>query len=78
VYSFPHGGKRSGSSWPLSPPFVRRDATNVAGAMHAPFALGDRRQLLRLLRGAGAAGVEVSDGSVEFDCPAHIVSATKA
>ena len=103
--------------------------TNVAGAMHAPFALGDRHELLRLLGGAGAAGVEVktqpgivsfasvdamisteracvwtlgglldeqqfaqlrqrargvlqpfirSDGSVQFDCPAHIVSATKA
>jgi SAM-dependent methyltransferase len=103
--------------------------TNVAGAMHAPFALGDRHELLRLFGGAGAAGVEVktqpgivsfasvdamisteracvwtlgglldeeqfaqlrqrargvlqpyirSDGSVQFDCPAHIVSATKA
>jgi SAM-dependent methyltransferase len=103
--------------------------TNVAGAMHAPFALGDRHELLRLLVGAGAAGVEVktqpgtvsfvsadamisteracvwtlgglldeqqfaqlrqrapgvlqpfirSDGGVQFDCPAHIVYATKA
>jgi SAM-dependent methyltransferase len=102
--------------------------SNVAGAMHAPFALGDRRELLRLLAGTGAAGVEVktqpgvvsfasadamisteracvwtlgglldeqqfallrqrardvlqpfvrSDGSVQFDCPAHIVTATR-
>ena len=103
--------------------------TNVAGAMRAPFALGDRHELLRLFVGAGAAGVEVktqpgtvsfasvdamisteracvwtlgglldeqqfaqlrqrargvlqpfvrSDGSVQFDCPAHIVTARKA
>jgi SAM-dependent methyltransferase len=103
--------------------------TNIAGAMHAPFALGDRDELLRLLVDAGAAGVEVktqpgivsfvsadamisteracvwtlgglldeqqfaqlrqrargvlqpfirSDGSVQFDCPAHIVTARKA
>ena len=102
--------------------------SKVAGAMHAPFALGDRRELLRLLAGTGAAGVEVrtqpgivsfasadamisteracvwtlgglldeqqfallrqrardvlrpfirSDGSIQFDCPAHIVTATK-
>jgi SAM-dependent methyltransferase len=101
---------------------------DVADAMHAPFALGDRQDLLHLLVGAGAAGVEVktqpgivsfvsadamisteracvwtlgglldeqqfaqlrqrapsvlqpfirSDGSVQFDCPAHIVTATK-
>ncbi|MPZ34699.1 MAG: methyltransferase domain-containing protein [Rhodospirillales bacterium] len=102
--------------------------STVAGAMHAPFALGDRRELLRLLAGTEAAGVEVStqpgivsfasadamisteracvwtlgglldeqqfallrqrardvlqpfirsDGSVQFDCPAHIVTATR-
>jgi SAM-dependent methyltransferase len=103
--------------------------SDVADAMHAPFALGDRQELLHLLVGAGAAGVEVktqpgtvsfvsadamisteracvwtlgglldeqqfaqlrqrapsvlqpfirSDGSVQFDCPAHIVTAIKA
>jgi SAM-dependent methyltransferase len=103
--------------------------TNVAGAMHGPFVLGDRHELMRLLAGAGAAGVEVKtqpgivsfvsadamisseracvwtlgglldeqqfaqlrqrapgvlqpfirrDGSVQFDCPAHIVFATKS
>src|SRR5262245_7350366 len=97
--------------------------SGIAGAMHAPFALGDRQELLRLLVGAGAADVEVKtqpgivsfasvdamisteracvwtlggllderqfaelrqrardvlqpfvrrDGSVQFDCPAHI------
>jgi SAM-dependent methyltransferase len=102
---------------------------NVAGSMHAPFALGDRQELSRLLLDRGAADVEVktqpgivsfvsvdamisteracvwtlgglldeqqfaqlrqrardvlqpfirSDGSVQFDCPAHIISATKA
>lgn len=102
--------------------------SNIAGAMHAPFALGDRHELLRLLGGAGAAGIEVktqsgvvsfasadamisteracvwtlggllderqfallrqrardvlqpfvrSDGSIQFDCPAHIVTATR-
>jgi SAM-dependent methyltransferase len=102
---------------------------DVAGAMYAPFSLGDRHELLRLLVTAGAADAEVqtqpgtasfvsadamisteracvwtlgglldedqfaqlrqraqgvlqpfvrSDGSVQFDCPAHIVSATKA
>ena len=42
--------------------------TNVAGAMHAPFALGDRQELLRLLGGAGAAGVQVKTqtGIVSF------------
>ena len=103
--------------------------SSVSSAMHAPFALGDRHDLLRLLVDAGAAGVDVrtqlgivsftsadamisteracvwtlgglldahqfaqlrrrargvlqpfirSDGSVQFDCPAHIASATKA
>lgn len=102
---------------------------DVAAAMRAPFALGDRNELLRLFVGAGAVGAEVrtepgtvrfasidaminteracvwtlgglldeqqfarlrqrardvlqpfvrSDGSVQFDCPAHIVTATKA
>jgi SAM-dependent methyltransferase len=102
---------------------------DVARAMHAPFALGDRHELLRLFVGAGAIGAEVKtqpgtvrfasvdaminteracvwtlgglldeqqfarlrerardalrafvcrDGSVQFDCPAHIVTATKA
>jgi len=97
----------------------------VAGAMHAPFTLGDRRELHRLLTGAGAADVEVktqpgivaftsvdamigtehacvwtlgglldeeqfallrqrardtlrpfvrNDGSIRFDCPAHIAT----
>ena len=97
--------------------------------MRAPFALGDRHELLRLLLGGGASGVEVktqsgivsfasvdamigteracvwtlgglldeqqfaqlrqraqdvlkpfirSDGSVQFDCPAHIVTAARA
>jgi SAM-dependent methyltransferase len=102
---------------------------DVAAAMQAPFALGDRHELVRLLVGAGAAGAEVKtqpghvsfssadamisteracvwtlgglldeqqfaqlrqrapgvlqpfirgDGSVQFDCPAHIVTAIKA
>ena len=102
---------------------------HVARAMHAPFALGDRHELLRFFVGAGAVGAEVqtqpgtvcfasadaminteracvwtlggllderqfarlrqrggdvlrpfvsSDGSVQFDCPAHIVTATRA
>jgi SAM-dependent methyltransferase len=102
---------------------------SIAGAMHAPFALGDRHELQRLLCGVGAAGVEVKsepgivsfasadamisteracvwtlggllneqqfaqlrqrapgvlqpfirrDGSVQFDCPAQVVFATKA
>src|SRR5262245_45530078 len=102
--------------------------SSVAGAMHAPFALGDRHELRRLLARDGVAGVEVTtrpgivsfasvdamisteracvwmlggllddeqfallrkrardilqpfvrgEGSVQFDCPAHIVSATK-
>ncbi len=101
---------------------------DVAGAMRAPFALGDRHELLRLLVGAGAADAEAktvpgsvsfasvdamigteracvwtlgglldeqqfaqlrqraagvlqpfvrSDGGVQFDCPAHIVTATR-
>lgn len=101
----------------------------VAHAMRAPFTLGDRDGLQRLLAGTAAASVEVttrpgivsftsidamigteracvwtlgglldeqqfgllrqrardvlqpfvrSDGSVQFDCPAHIASATKA
>jgi SAM-dependent methyltransferase len=100
----------------------------VASAMGAPFALGDRHELLRLFVGAGAAGAEIrtepgtvrfasidamvnteracvwtlgglldeqqfarlrqrardvlrpfvrGDGSVQFDCPAHIVTATR-
>jgi SAM-dependent methyltransferase len=103
--------------------------SDVADAMHVPFALGDQHRLLHLFVGAGAAGVEVktqagivsfvsadamisteracvwtlgglldeqqfaklrqrapgvlqpfirSDGSVQFDCPAHIVTAIKA
>lgn len=103
--------------------------SEVAGAMRAPFALGDRHELQRLLAGAGADGIEVktqpgnasfasvdamisteracvwtlggllderqfgllrgrtrdvlrpfirSDGSVQFDCPAHIATAQKA
>jgi SAM-dependent methyltransferase len=102
---------------------------DIAGAMHAPFALGDRRELQRLFADAGIADADVqtqpgtarfasidamisteracvwtlgglldgqqfarlreaaqgalqpfvrSDGSVQFDCPAHIVTATKA
>ena len=102
---------------------------DVADAMRAPFALGDRHELQRLLADAGAAGVEMTtqpgsvcfasidamisteracvwtlgglldeqqfgllrrrapdvlqpfvgrDGRVQFDCPAHIASATKA
>ena len=101
---------------------------DIAGAMHAPFSLGDRRELLRLFADAGATDAEVqtqpgavcfasidamisteeacvwtlggmlngqqfarlrqgaqgalqpfvrSDGSVRFNCPAHIVTATK-
>jgi SAM-dependent methyltransferase len=101
---------------------------DVAGAMRAPFALGDRHELLRLLVDAGAAGAGIktqpgtvsfasadamisteracvwtlggllddkqfaqlrqrapgvlqsfvrSDGRVQFDCPAHIVTATR-
>lgn len=100
----------------------------IAGAMHAPFTLGDRGRLVRLFADAGAADADVqtqtgtvcfasidaminteracvwtlggmlngqqfarlrqgaqgalqpfvrSDGSVQFDCPAHIVTATK-
>lgn len=101
---------------------------DIARAMHAPFALGDRHELLRLFTGGGAVDAEVrtqpgtvrfasidaminteracvwtlgglldeqqfarlrqrarivlqrfvcSDGSVQFDCPAHIVTATR-
>jgi SAM-dependent methyltransferase len=101
---------------------------DVAGAMQAPFTLGNRGELLRLFAGAGASGAEVrthpgtvffasieamisteracvwtlggmldeqqfarlrqraqgtlqrfvgSDGSVQFDCPAHIVTWAK-
>lgn len=102
-------------------------SADIAGAMRAPFTLGDRRELLRLFRDASAADAEVrtqtgtvrfesidamintehacvwtlggvldaqqfaqlregardalrafvrSDGRVQFDCPAHIVTAT--
>lgn len=101
---------------------------SVAGAMHGPFTLGDRQQLLRLFVEAGSADAEVrthpgtvrfdsidamintehacvwtlggvldaqqyaqlrqaaqdalrvlvgGDGRVQFDCPAHIVTARK-
>jgi SAM-dependent methyltransferase len=101
---------------------------DIAGAMHAPFTLGDRRELLRLFADAGVTDADArtqpgtvcfasidaminteracvwtlggmldgqqfarlrqgaqgalqpfvrSDGSVQFDCPAHIVTATK-
>jgi SAM-dependent methyltransferase len=42
---------------------------NVAGAMHAPFTLGDRQALLRLLMDAGASDAEVQthSGTVCFD-----------
>jgi ubiquinone/menaquinone biosynthesis C-methylase UbiE len=100
----------------------------IAGAMQAPFTLGDRRELLRLFKDAGATDAEVqtqpgtvrfesidamintehacvwtlggvldarqfaqlrrgaqdalrafvgTDGGVQFDCPAHIVTGTK-
>ena len=54
--------------------------TNVAGAMHAPFALGDRHELLRLLGGAGAAGVEVKTqpGIVSFASADAMISTERA
>jgi SAM-dependent methyltransferase len=52
----------------------------VADAMHAPFALGDRHELQRLLCGAGAAGVEVKTvpGTVSFASLDAMISTERA
>jgi SAM-dependent methyltransferase len=54
--------------------------TNVAAAMQAPFALGDRQELLRLLCDAGAADVEVKaqPGTASFASVEAMISTERA